>query len=248
MSTWQELREEILFNLSAKTDASTSSDLRNQVDARLKRKRDEIYGLKPPKSLLVSSAVVSVPYNLDYIQIDASGSGTTPGWALTDYWKPYSITVGLSTATASEEEDWEFMEWDTWIRSNSAIEGNQRLNATFSIDYQNRLYLRNLPGSGTTWNARMHYFKVPATIVDAGIPEIGIQHESLLINAVTLSFPHLFRGEERAMIYASLIKMQKDAMQNYLRDQTTIKRASRHRPFSKRRGSSAVMWGTGETS
>lgn len=215
----------------------------------MKRKRDEIYGLKPPKSLLVYSSSVTVPATLSYISITASGSGDTPGWNLSDHWKPFSLAIGLSTETNIQNgEDWEFIEWDSWIRQNSAVDGNQRLARCFTIDYQSRVYLSEFPTGSDTWKAWLHYYKTPTTIADGGTPEIGIDHESLLVSAVVLDFPQLFRGEERASIYASY-KMDHDRkMKNWLRDTTVKKVGSRLRPARKKTTTSSVVWGTGETS
>ena len=249
MSTWAELRQEILFMLGENPDATTASDIRNTVDIKLKRKRDEIYGLKPPKSLLVYSSSVSVPSTLEYIKIESSGSGDNPGWNITDFWRTFSLVIALDTETdINEAEDWEPTEWDAWVRQNSATQGKQRLATTFTQDYRNYIYLNTLPGTGVTWKAWLHYFKQPATISDGGTPEIGQEHESLIVLAVCLDFPNLFRGDERASIYAAMTRQYKERLADYLRAMTVKKRATRLRPFVKRNASPGVFWGTGETS
>lgn len=249
MSTWEDLRKDILFALGEKREASATNDIRAQVDRKLQMKRDEVYGLRAPRSLLVYSTSVDIPSTLDYISIDASGSGDTPGWSLTDYWRLYSITMGQSDAeTIHDGQEWEYVEWDTWIKSASAVEGDQRLSATYTVDYQNRVYLIQLPDGTSTWKAWLNYYKQPAAIVDAGIPEIGVEFENVLTLGTILEFPDLFRGDERAGIYAATARRYDDALKSYLRANTPKRSGSRLRPFRKKRGTSPLFWGGLQTS
>lgn len=250
MSTWSELRQEILFKLGASVSATTNDDTRIVVDLTMKRKRDEIYGICPPRSLLVHAGPVSVPSTLEYIKIyGATGGATQPSFAITDFGQSYSLVMSESTETNFlNAEDWEPIEWDSWIRQNSSVQGNQRLSCTYAQDYRDFLYLRSLPTTGTTWNAWLHYYKTAATISDGGTPEIGAEHECLLVSGVCLEFPQLFRGEERASIYAQMASMYAKRLAAYGRAMASAKRAMRLRPFKKRSASSTVFWGTGETS
>lgn len=244
MSTWAELRQDVLFALGESRSASSTNDIRLQVDRKLQKIRDELYGLRPPRSLLVYTGPVTIPSTLDYISITSSGSGDTPGFAASDFWREYSISVGESDTTSiGDAEEWEPVEWETWIRSNSSVEGNQRLGYTFTIDYQNRIYLRSLPDGSDTWTAWLNYFKTPATFSDGATPEIGLQFERILTLGATLEFPDLFRGEERGAIYAATYRMYGDLKKDYLRANTPKRSGSRFRPFRKRLTARALNWG-----
>lgn len=249
MSTWEELTKDVLFTLGEKRSASVTNEIREQVVRKLTMKRDEVYGLRPPKSLLVYSSYVEIPSTLDYISITASGSGDTPGWNLSNYWRVFGIAMSDGDNTdIANSQDWDFIEWDSWVRSNSAIDGDQRLDATFTVDYQNRVYLSNLPGENQTWNAWIHYYKTPATIADDDTPDIGVEFENVLVLGAALEFPDLFRGEERPGIYAATVKRYDQALTAYLRANTPKRSGSRRRPFRKRHNYSSVNWGGLRTS
>lgn len=242
MSTYAELRQEILGVLGASPDSDTDSDIRTLVDVKMKRKRDEMYGLKPPRSLLVYSSTVDVPEDLEYIQITGTTAPTTPSFGISNLLEVFTLTIGASDSTQDEEEDWDFREYTSWIRENSAVSGNQRLPKTFTIDYQNRIFLRNLPGTGETWKARLHYYKQPETIADGVEPEFEPKHEGTYVRGVALEFPNLFRGQDRAAIYAAMLRMYADGIKAYVADQTIIKTNLRLRPAERRKGTSSVVW------
>jgi hypothetical protein len=245
MSTWQEIREEILVMLDVKKEATTSSDIRSLVDVKLKRVRDRLYNLKFPRSLLVSSSDVTVDSTTLAIKLTGSPSAGYPSFQLSNFLKLFGLTIRVSTET--EGEDLEFVEWPTWIRSKSTVGGDQRPDRSFTLDYQDYFYLWDVPSSGESWLARLHYYKTPATITDGGTPEIGSPHEELLAVAVAVQFPNLFKSQERLAIYADLRRHYGDLLKDYLRDKTSAKRQSRMRPFIKKKTEQSVLWGTGET-
>lgn len=243
MSTWAQLRKDVLYALGENRAASSTNEVRQQVDRKLEQKRDEIYGLRAPRSLLVYSGPITITTGFSYASIEASGSGTTPGFALTDFWKIFSISLTAGSDTEiSNAQEFEYVEWDSWVRLCSAVEGNQRLPASFTVDYQNRIYLVSAPNGSDTWNMWINYYKLPATIVDAGIPEIGIQFERVLTLGTTLEFPDMFRGEERASVFAATMKLYEDAKTDYKRAETPKFSGSRRRPFRKNAAASPIFW------
>lgn len=243
MATWDDLRREILFAIDTTADATVDSDIRQQVDLKLTRKRDEIYGKKPPMSLLVASDAVSVDSTL--LDIDITGADVSAihrGFALDDYWRPFALTI--------EGEDWEPVEYDTWIRNQSAIGGDQRPRRSWTIDVANHLiYLKSVPTGSETWDAILYYYKQPADVSDDGIPEIGVEHESLLVLAVIAEFQNLFQTDQRAALYQSYLAQLQAARKAYYLQGTFERSNLRLRPYIKRKGmGSSVFWGTGETS
>lgn len=249
MSTWGDLRKDVLFALGENRAASTTNEIRQQVDRKLEQKRDEIYSLLAPRSLLVYAGPIVITSTFEYASITASGSGDTPGWNATDFWRLYSISVGLSTTTdIADAQEWEYVEWDSWIRLNSSVEGNQRLPASFTVNYQNRVTLVGAPSGSDTWNAWLNYYKRPATITDGGTPEIGVEFERVLTLGTTLEFPDLFRGEERASIFAATLQMYNEAKKHYVRANTPKTSGLRRRPFRKNASPSPVFWPGFQTS
>jgi hypothetical protein len=243
MSTWAQLRQEILFALDTNVDASTSSDIRNQVDLKLTRKRDEIYGKKPPKSLFVASAAVTITSAALDIGITAVAAAPIhPSFALSNYWRPFALTI--------EGEDWEPVEYDTWIRNKSAIVGDQRPRRSWTIDVANNLiYLKSVPSGSESWSGVLYYFKLPAAIVDGGIPEVGVEHESLLVLSVIAEFQDRFTSDQRVALYRSYADQLISARKAYYQAGTFERSNLRLRPYTKRKGiGSSVFWGTGESS
>ena len=244
MATWDQLRREILFAIDTTADATVDSDIRQQVDLKLTRKRDEIYGKKPPMSLLVNSPTITIGSTLVDISIEGSlGSAIHRGFSLDDYWRPFALTI--------EGEDWEPVEYDTWIRNQSAIGGDQRPRRSWTIDVANGLiFVRSVPGNTSeTWDAILYYYKSPDDIEDDGIPEIGVEHESLIVLSVIAEFQDRFTTEARAALYSSYQGQLLAARKAYYQQGTFERSNLRLRPYIKRKGvGSSVFWGTGETS
>lgn len=234
--------------LDVKSSASTSSDIRNAVDLKLTRIRDELYDLKTPSSLLVTSDAIDITEDTVYLQIDGVDDPPEhPSFELTNYRKTFTLL--LSNDAGVNYEDQEPVEYETWIRLQSSALGNQRPKRSFTIDTANNfIYLKDYPSSGTTWKAKLAYYKTPATIVDGGVPEIGLQHERLIVLAVVTDFPNMFTSEERLSLLASYSKKYDEALKKYLRDNFTGKKSSRMRPAMRRRSERSTFWGTGETS
>lgn len=241
MSTWLELEEEILTMLDVDKDVSTSSDIRALVKIKLKRVRDRLYLMRPPYSLLVSASAATVSSTTTYISITGATSGANPGLSLTDFWRPFTVTI--------DGEDFEFVDWPVWVRQNNAVAGDQRLNKSFTINYENKITLSTYPVGSVTWSAVLHYLKQPATIIDAGTPEIGQEHEELLVLGVALQFPNLFQGEERTALYASIKADYNEHFRDFRRDTyRVLKKNMRLRPAVRKSTRSSVVWGSGETS
>lgn len=246
MTTWADIRQEILGMLDVDVDADTTSDIRNQVDRKLTRFRNWIYRKKPPVDLFVYTSAASIISTTTYLNIEGATVGDNPGWSLTDFLRPLGLVI--STDPAVEGEEFEFVEWRTWLRLRNAIAGNQRLSQCYTIDYQGHIILSEWPSSGVTWTAILHYQKTPATIVDAGVPEIEEGHEGLLAFGVARQFPNMFDTEERVAIFASIEKQYQEAMKEYLRDRGITKKDSRMRPAIRTSTTRRAFWGTGETS
>jgi hypothetical protein len=250
MSTWLELRTEILIMLDIDTGVTTASDLRQLVDLKLNRKRDALYNLRHPPSLLVPSQVVTIDSTLLYIDMLGAGSGLTgltPGFQITDLWKPFSLLI--------DNRDWEFVSYETWLRMQlpSRSGGDQREKNTFTIDYQDRIYLNNLPSSGSTpdaWDAVLWYYKRPADIVDGGKVEIAPEYEELLTLGVVTQFPNRFSSDERLVLLQAYTQQYNQMMREFLRQKRVGKLSARFRPRGRKfeSFSSSINWGTGENS
>lgn len=240
MSTWAELRQEILIMLDLNSSL-TSGDLHDLIDIKVKRVRDKYYALRPPRSLLVSSSTVTATSDLVAIKTTGSAVGTTyPSFALSNLRKHWTVTV--------EDEDWDFIPWESWIRAKNARSGNQRPHRSWTIDYQDYIYLADIPTGTETWDVVLHYLKTPTAIADDGEIEIGSEHEELLATAVAVQFPNQFIGEERLLIYQGLISRLKQLESDFLRDYPIGKKGFQFRPRTIRKSESSVLWGTGETS
>ncbi len=246
MTTWLDIRQEILGMLDVNVDATTTSDVRNQVDRKLARFRDWIYRKKPPAVLFVSTSEKSILSTTTYLSILEADSGDNPGWALTDYLRPLGLV--LSVESGEEGEEFDFVEWRTWLRLKSSIAGNQRLAYCYTIDYQGRIYLRDYPGAGTTWYATFHYQKTPAAITDVGEPEIELGHESIFVFGVARQFPNFFESDDKTVSLGFVEKQYQELMKEYLRDRGITKKDSRSRPAIRNRRTGSIFWGTGETS
>lgn len=240
MATWKDLREEVLGMLDVKVSASTASDIRNLVDIKLERLRDKLYSLRRPRSLLVYTDPETVDSSTVAIKITGTAAAGYPSFDLSDFDEVFTLAI--------EGEDWQFVPWEAWIRSNNAVGGNQRPRRSWTIDYQNYLYLSSVPEGSDTWEAVLHYYKTPATITDLGTPEIGKRHESLLVVGVAVQFPNLFQGEERTIIFQSLMSQEGRLMKDFMRERPARKSDAVWRPRIIRKNVTSTVWGNGETS
>lgn len=235
--------------LDAKISAS-SGDLYTLVGIKLKRVRDGIYGMRPPRSLRrQTSTVLSIPSTLIYLGVtEATVDANRPGWNLSDYWKIFGLTIQATGDT--RYYDWDGpVDYDTWTRQYSAIAGNQNLSLTYTMDYLNRIYLSDLPTDLDTWNAILHYYADPPAIVAGNEPEVDVQFQHMFSLGAVLQFPNHFRGEERQALLPLYTSQYQSALSQYLRDTPAFKSRWRRRPFIKRiESTKTINWGTGETS
>jgi hypothetical protein len=246
MSTWLEVRQEILTLLDVDKEASTDDDIRSLVDVRMKRQRDKLIQLRPPFSLLTESDVVDVTNLTSFIPLGANedNDDTPPvsqtGFGLTDFWRFFALTI--------DSRDVPYTPWKSWICGYSMELGNQRDLRTWTLSPADRIYLGWLPSTDTeTWEAKLHYYKEAATIADGGTCEIVDEHLDTLVLGVVLKFPNLFQGEERTIVFAGLKKDHDTAMRDYLADkgQKGTRKSLRMRPAARRRGvdNSYLSWG-----
>lgn len=250
MTTWLEIRQEILGMLDVNAEATTDSEVRNQVDRKLARLRDRIYRQKPPPALFVYTDPLTITSLADYVAILEPTSGDNPGFDLTtaEFLRPLGLVISDDPST--EGEEWDYMEWRGWIRLKNAIAGNQRLSQTFTIDYQGRIHLSQTPATGVEWTAVLHYQKRPDSIPEDGSTEVEIDpgHEGVLIFGVARQFPHFFDGEDRQTAFLSIEKQYQEALKEYLRDRGIAKKDTRFRPAIRTKRPAAINWGTGESS
>lgn len=242
MSTWQELREEVLTHLDVRINASTDDDIRNAVDIKMRHVRDRLFNLRIPDALLVPSSTVTLDENTEHIKIVGAAATNQPSFTLTDFRKGYALMI--TEGADAEPREWSFVRYGTWIREQSAIAGDQRYNRSYTIDYQNFIYLKTWPSTGETWTAQLYYMKEPAAITDLGEPEIGKQHEELLVLETVLGFPNRFISEERLALYASIKEDVRQLRSQYMSDSPLGRKNSRMKPFVRkyyRRGD--INWG-----
>lgn len=241
MSTWLELRQEVLGMLDVKLDVSAASSIRTLVDIKLKRQRDYLYSLRQPRKQLVYSAAVTVDVDTVAIKCTGSGAAGYPSFGLTDMLEPRVLTIN--------GEKWDPMDWETWIQSNNATAGNQRPRRTWTIDYQDWIYLTSVPSGTDTWDAVLHYYKNPITIADGETPEIPPEHITALVMGVVIQFPNLFQGEERAALLPIYVRQYEEAMKAFKRSRFVKNLNGQWRPSVIRKGNrSSTFWGNGETS
>lgn len=239
MSTWQEIRENILTLLDVAPDATIADDIRVAVDLKLKHARDRLYSLRVPDSLLVKSSAITVEDDTVYIKISGAGDGTHPTFALTDFHKIFALKI--------EDETWTPVRWGSWIMQQSNTAGDQRWRKSYSVDSDRYIYLRTLPGTGQTWSAELHYQKTPATIVDGGTPEIGAEHEELLVCSVVRSFPNRFITEERLSLLAAINSQYRELLSDYKMDSIFGKPDLRYKPHVRDvYERSVINWGDGD--
>lgn len=230
--------------------ASTGGDLYTLVGIKLKRVRDSIYGMRPPRSLRrVTGSALTIPATLTYLGITEAGvDANRPGWNLTDYWKLFGLSIQAVGETRYYEWDGP-VDFDTWTRQYSAIAGNQNLAQTYTIDYQNRLYLSDTPTGSDTWSALLHYYSTPPAIISGNSPEVDVQFHHMFSLGTVIQFPNYFRGEERQALLGLYTQEYQSALKEYLRDTPAFKSRWRRRPFVKRiESTKTINWGTGETS
>ena len=240
MTTWLDIRREALTLLGVDPDASTSDDIRNVVDFKMKHVRDQLYRARVPRSLLVTSDVVTVSPTTEYIGItEADNSPTAPSFVLTNFRKLYTLLI--------DGEDWDFVPFGAWVRGNSAAAGEQRFRWSFTVDSAERIYLYTYPGTGDTFDAQLVYFKTPDDIVDGGTVEIEPEYEELLVLGIVLRFPNQFQTEERLALFAALNKQHDDLLKQYKADNGSLKSTLRWRPYVRKRLQRSVNFGSGET-
>lgn len=242
MTTWLDIRREALTLLGVDPDASTSDDIRNVVDYKMKHVRDQLYRIRVPRSLLVISDIATVEATTEYIGITSSDVDNPPtvrSFELTDFRKLYTLLI--------DGEDWEYVPYGAWVRANSAAAGEQRFKWSFTVDSENRIYLYTPPGTGDTYDARLVYFKNPDAIVDGGTVEVEPEYEELLVLGIVLRFPNQFQSEERLALFAALNKQYDDLFKQYKADNGSLKSTLRWRPYVRRRLQRSVNFGNGET-
>jgi hypothetical protein len=241
MSTWAEIRQDILVALDSKAGLTTASDLRNSVDRKLVQFRDRLYRKRPPPSILYYTDPVTVNANTTYLDILGAGAGDDPGFNLgDDYLRFTTITV--------EEEDWEFKDFVSWTRLKNSVGGDQRQPQSFTVDYQNYIYLRDYPTGTEEWDVVLHYVFYPGAIVDGDEPEAGRGFDDLFVTGVIRQFPKLFEGEYGIAQLGVFEKIYQESYKHYMTETEGVKKAMRLRPSIRRPRSSSVFWGTGETS
>jgi hypothetical protein len=255
MSTWAEIRTEILTMLDIDTAVTTASDLRNLVDIKMKRKRDSLYNMRMPPSLFVSSQQVQINSTFQYIDIRGPGDGSTssiPGFDLVNLWKPFTLMIATDENDPTTNADWNFVSHPTWLRQQFAARagGDQRERNSYTIDYQDFLYLSRIPAPNeANWNAQLWYYKLPANITDISEPEIGPEFEELLTLGVVIQFPNRFSSEERLVLLQAYTQEYNNLLRDFLRQRRVGKIDSRFRPRERKSSSGygAMNWGYGST-
>lgn len=241
MSTWGEIRSDIFVMLDSYSGLTTASDLRNSVDRKLLDFRDWLYRKRAPRSVKRYTSSATVVATTTYIDILGAGSGVNPGLSLsTNYLRHTTLTV--------EDEEWEFADWETWVALKNSIGGDQRLKQSWTLDYQNYIYLRDYPTGSETWDAVLHYLRYPGAIDFNDSPETGRGFDDLYVKGVIRQFPNLFEGEERLALYGTINNQFEDLLRDYLQETEGVRKQKRLRPSVRRRRGDSVFWGTGETS
>lgn len=247
MTTWQELRQNALTLLDVKPTATTASDIRVAVDARMVQVRDKFYNMRVPPSLIKTSSSITIDAADEYLVIEGSGDGTHPGFNVLDLRKVFALRI--QTTTEGRPLTWTFTPYMSWIEFQSAIEGDQRSPATYTIDSNNYIYLRDMPSGSDTWTAYLDYYREPDVITDGGIPELDVAHHELFVLEVVIGFPNLFASEERIALYTSLLARREEQMKLFKGDSPVMaKPRARLRLFPVRKVRSGVFWGNGEAS
>lgn len=235
-STWLEIRQQILTLLDLDPDATTESDLRNVVDLKIKHSRDRLYNLRPPASLLVKSAtVVTIDENTVYVSLTETAFVNRPTFLATDLRKVYAVLVN--------EEEWDYMTYGQWISQNNHNFGDQRHYATYTIDADNHIYFKTLPGEGETWDVELVYYKEPSTIYDGGIPDLDPAHHELLVCDVVRKFPHRFVTEQQMALYAQVNADYRELMKLFMQDSPVGKMNLRMKPALRKRNRASI-WGS----
>lgn len=247
MATWAEIRQDILVMLDSKSDLTTSSDLRNSVDRQIVSFRDWLYRKKCPLPLRPYTPEVAITASTEYIDITGAGAGANPGLNLgSDYARLMALSV--SDTSGEEGEEWTFTPWPSWIRLKNVTAGDQRFGQSFTIDFQKRIYLHDVPTGSETWYAVLHYEKYPGAIVDVDEPEIDKAFHDIFTTGVVRKYPNLFEGEERVALLAQNEKRFREVLMDYLGDTEGAIKARRLRPAVRKRRSTSIFWGNGEVS
>lgn len=239
MSTWLELKKNALTLLDIDPEATTADDLRTAVDQKFQFSRDRLYNVRVPDSLLVSSNEITIDGTTEYILISGTGDSTHPSFALTDFKKIFALKI--------EDETWAPTRWASWIRQKSGLAGDQRFRKSYAVDGERNIWLRSSPGAAQTWTGVLHYQKEAATIVDGGTPEIGEEHEELLVVDVVRGFPNRFITEERLALLSHIDSRYHELLRAYKADSVFGQPNLRLKPYVRDTSQRSVInWGEGD--
>lgn len=238
MSTWKEIREQVLTLLDVTPDASTDDDIRVAVDRRIVHVRDRLINLRCPDSLLTSSSAVTINKDTEYVQIVGATDTNKPSFELTDFRKIFSLWV--------EGEEWSYISYSDWIRQKSGIAGDQIYKRSYTVYQGDKITLKTLPTDTEEWEVILHYVAQPATIADDGQPEIRSDHHELIVLDTVLGFPQKFVSEERLALFAAYSK-QRDLLEKlFLQDSLVVRRNQRMKPFVRKNDYRNTLWGSGD--
>lgn len=185
--TFEDIRDRVLLALD--TSTSITGDLKTAVDAAIKDIYDEVVTEVRPDELLTASSTLTIEENVDTVNIGA----TDPGFGITDFEKEHALFID------GADEPWINRDYRTWLR------GDDKRNALWTF-HNDQIIIRPAPSTGSSYSAVLYYYKTPATITDAGTPELPREGHQTLVWGTLTKFPHLFLGDKQLL----LLKYEKD--------------------------------------
>lgn len=189
MPTYAEIRKFVCLALDV--DPATQNDFTvDLIDFHIQRVVQDIIVRVRPKEVLMESTVVTVN--------DATTVVPFSSFATTDFAAIHGITVDTEIADTGIRSDifWSPVEWVNWV-------GHRRSEqcGLWTYDPDKNFYLSDWPDTGKTWEVRLHYYRLPEAISDAGIPEIPVEHHlSTIVPGVIMAFPHRFIGSRQELL------------------------------------------------
>lgn len=183
--TFKQIRDRVFLGLDTSTEID--GDLKTHVDFALEDIYTEVITETRPDELL-TSATATIAAGIDTVAI---GSG---GFEITDFDKELALKInGL-------EDPWINRDYRSWLRADDDR------NSLWTVHNSNIIF-RPAPATGQTYAAELLYYKIPATITDAGVPEIPRHAHQALVWGTLTKFPHIFQGETQQI---KLLKYEKD--------------------------------------
>jgi hypothetical protein len=207
MSTYAQIRQNVLLMLDVMP--SMTGDIKDMVDLTMRNVVLEIVTELWPDELLTTSSTLRI-----------TSATTTPipigatGFAITDFLKLSCLLVNEDpTNTGSEAVRYKYYSPEAWYRLMDRYAGNSRNTKSFTM-HDSKIELKDYPTGSTVFDLVLKYYKAPAAVADAGIPEIPVQHHSLIEYSTVMKFPHLFSGDRQALFmqYATEYKNARKRM------------------------------------